>query len=197
MNQDLTPEVQQQIIENFKQDKEVFAKVYEHYYEMILRYLAKRTMSGEVAYDITAETFIKAFENFHKFKWQGISIKVWLYRIAINSLKNYRKKPKTGILTEVMEGTLKQLQTDAKAELTALDEALFGDDDLQKLSDAVATLNDKYQQIVSLHYFEGMSHKEIGDIIERSQSAVKSMMHRALENLRQVLIPQTTQETTS
>ncbi|MBU1445966.1 sigma-70 family RNA polymerase sigma factor [Patescibacteria group bacterium] len=191
MNQDLTPQVQEQIIEDFKKDKDVFSKVYEHYFEMILKYLAKRTMSGEVAYDITAETFIKAFENFHKFKWKGISIKVWLYRIAINSLKNYRKKPKAEILTEEMEGSLKQLQTDAKAEIRNLDEALFGDDDMQKLSDAIATLNEKYQQIVSLHYFEGMSHEEISKIIERSQSAVKSMMHRALENLRQILIPQT------
>jgi len=191
MNQDLTPQVQEQIIEDFKKDKDVFSKVYEHYFEMILKYLAKRTMSGEVAYDITAETFIKAFENFHKFKWKGISIKVWLYRIAINSLKNYRKKPKAEILTEEMEGSLKQLQTDAKAEIRNLDEALFGDDDMQKLSDAIATLNEKYQQIVSLHYFEGMSHEEISKIIERSQSAVKSMMHRALENLRQILMPQT------
>ncbi|MFC1655450.1 RNA polymerase sigma factor [Patescibacteria group bacterium] len=183
---DLSPEVQQQILEDFKSDKAVFEKVYNHYYEMIFKYLVKRTMSSEVAYDLTAETFIKAFESLHKFKWTGVSIKVWLYRIAINALKNHRRNPKIAPLTEEMQG-LKQLQTNAKEEMEALDKSMFGDEDLSKLSDAVGTLNPKYQNIVSLHYFEGFSHKEIGEVIKRSESAVKSMMHRALTNLRQLL----------
>lgn len=183
---DLSPKVQQQIIEEFETNKLVFEKVYGHYYEMILKYLLKRTVSAESAYDLTAETFVKAFENFHKFKWKGISIKVWLYRIAINALKNYRRNPKISPLTEKMEG-LKQLRTDAKTELEELDKAMFGDQDIARLSDAMGTLNPKYQNVVSLHYFEGMTHEEIAGVINRSKSAVKSMMHRALENLRQVL----------
>ena len=76
--EDLSPAVQQQIIEDFKTDTEAFEQVYNFYYERILRYLLKRTMSAETAYDLTADTFIKAFESFHKFKWTGVSIKVWL-----------------------------------------------------------------------------------------------------------------------
>lgn len=188
LKQDLPEKVQQQIIEDFKTDKNTFETVYDHYYEMILKYLLKRTINAEVAYDLTAETFMKAFETFHKFKWTGVSIKVWLYRIAINALKNYRRKKKPVLLTEKMEG-LEQLRTDARQELAELDKAMFGDEDLTKLSDAMAALNANYQNIVSLHYFEGMSHKEIGGIINRSESAVKSMMHRALSNLRQILVP--------
>jgi len=188
MAQDLPVEVQQQILEEFARDKNAFEKIYNHYYEMILKYLLKRTVKAEVAYDLTSETFIKAYESLHKFKWTGVSIKVWLYRIAINSLKNYRRRPEYMPLTEEMQG-LEQLKTDTKAELAELDKAMFGDEDLSKLSDAMATLNTDYQNIVSLHYFEGMSHEEIGKVINRSVSAVKSMMHRALENLRQVLVP--------
>lgn len=187
---DLSPKVQQQIIEAFKTDKNSFEQVYNYYYERILKYLLKRTASAEAAYDLTAETFIKAFESFHKFKWTGVSMKVWLYRIAINALKNYRRKPQSVILTEKMEG-LEQLRTDAKEELERLDKEMHGDEDLSKLSDAMATLNPKYQNVVSLHYFEGMSHAEIATVIDRSQSAVKSMMHRALTNLRQLLATNT------
>jgi RNA polymerase sigma-70 factor (ECF subfamily) len=187
---DLSPKVQQQIIEDFKTDKDAFEQVYNYYYERILKYLLKRTASSEAAYDLTAETFIKAFESFHKFKWTGVSIKVWLYRIAINALKNHRRKPQSVVLTEEMEG-LVQLRTDAKEELEQLDKAMHGDEELTKLSDAMATLNPKYQNVVSLHYFEGMSHEEIATVINRSQSAVKSMMHRALTNLRQLLATNT------
>lgn len=185
---DLKPEVQQKILEQFKTDKQVFSKVYDFYYERIFKYLAKRTLNSEIAYDLTAETFIKAFESFHKFKWTGVSIKVWLYRIAINALKNQRRNPKISPLTEEIHH-LDHLKTEVKEELSEMDKALFGDEDIEKLSDAIATLNPKYQNIVSLHYFEGMSHKEIAGVINRSQSAVKSMMHRALTNMRQVLAP--------
>lgn len=187
-NSDLTPKVQQQIIEEFKTDKEAFEKVYDFYYERILKYLLKRTASAEAAYDLTADTFMKAFESFHKFKWTGVSIKVWLYRISINSLKNHRRKPQSAVLTEEMEG-LEQLRTEAKEEITLLDKEMHGDEDLTKLSDAIETLNPKYQNIVSLHYFEGFSNKDIAETIDRTESAVKSMMHRALTNLRQLLSP--------
>lgn len=187
-DKDLSVEAQKRIVEDFKNDKDAFSEVYEHYYEMILRYLVKRTMSSEIAYDLTAETFIKAFESFHKFKWKGISIKVWLYRIAINSLKNYRRRPGMSPLTDAHEGH-KDLITDVKEELGKLDETLFGDNKLGQLSDAIATLNPDYQNIISLYYFSDMSQEDIGRAINRSTSAVKSMMHRAMENLRAVLSP--------
>jgi len=187
-DKDLSSEVQQQILQEFKTNNQVFSKVYEFYYEMILRYLLKRTMSAEVAYDLTADTFMKAFETFHKFKWTGISVKVWLYRIAINSLKNYRRKPRTTVLTEEMENC-EELAHEVKGELEALDKTLYGDADLSRLSDAVAALNPDYQNVISLYYFSEMSQEDIGKTINRSLSAVKSMMHRAMENLRQLLSP--------
>ena len=119
LKEDLNPKVQQNIIEEFKTNPEVFEKVYNFYYDRILRYLLKRTMSAEIAYDLTAETFIKAFESFHKFKWTGVSIKVWLYRIAINNLKNYRRKPEISPLTDAHEGH-EDLVISVKAELKEL-----------------------------------------------------------------------------
>lgn len=185
---DLSPQEQQKIIEDFKNDPDVFEQVYSFYYEMIFRYLAKRTMSSELAYDLTADTFIKAFESFHRFQYREVSIKSWLYRIAINNLKNsYRKAPHSA-MEEVSEGH-PDLVTYVKDELEAMDEALFGDEKMGKLSDAIATLNPDYQNIISLYYFSEMSQEEIGQTINRSTSAVKSMMHRAMTNLRQILAP--------
>lgn len=185
---DLSPQEQQQIIENFKDDPKVFERIYSFYYEMILRYLAKRTMSSELAYDLTADTFVKAFESFHKFKYRDISIKAWLYRIAINTLKNSYRRPANSALEDISEDH-PNLITEVKEELENLDQALFGDDKLAKLSDAVATLNTDYQNVISLYYFSEMSQEEIGKTINRSTSAVKSMMHRAMESLRQILVP--------
>lgn len=188
MFQDLPSEVQQQILVEFKTNPQCFEKVYEFYYEMILKYLLKRTMSSETAYDLTADTFIKAFEGLSKFKWTGVSMKVWLYRIAINSLKNYRRNPTSSPLTAELEGHA-SLVADVKEELKELDKALFGDDEMAKLSDAIGTLNSDHQNIISLYYFSGMSQKEIAETTDSSEAAVKATMHRAMTNLRQLLSP--------
>ena len=145
-------------------------------------------MSSEVAYDLTAETFIKAFEGFGKFKWTGVSIKVWLYRIAINSLKNYRRIPKTSPLNYVPEGH-EGLVQDVREELDELDKAVFGDDELAKLSDALETLKSEHQNVISLFYFDGMTHKEIAETMNKSVSSVKSIMFRGMTNLRKLLSP--------
>lgn len=183
---DLSPEVQQQIIEAFRLDRNAFEKVYNHYFDMIFRYLLKRILSAELAYDITADVFIKAFESFHKFQWTGVSIKVWLYRIAINSLKNARRLKNTVPLNENTAQD-ENLVTDVKNELAAVDKALFGDEELNKLSDAFATLKPAHQNVLSLYYFSGLSQKEISATIGRSVSAVKALMHRATLNLKQLL----------
>ncbi len=188
MEKDLSPEIQQRIIEDFQSDPNAFEKIYQFYYEMILKYLLKRTLSAEVAYDLTADTFIKAFESFHRFKWSGISIKVWLYRIAINSLKNQRRNPNVTPLTDEIEGHA-ALINDVKEELKELDKSLFGDDELARLSDAIATLKAEHQHVISLYYFSEMSQAEIAKTTNRSEGAVKAIMHRAMTHLRTILSP--------
>ncbi len=185
---DLKEEEQIEIISEFKDNKEVFSIIYNHYFEMIFKYLLKRTMSSETAFDLCADTFEKAFASFHNFKWQGHSIKVWLFRIAINSLKNYRREKQVSALENVPEG-LSGFFIDAKEELKELDILLFGDEKLSSLSDAIESLNPKYKEIISLYYFSNMSQKEISETLKLSLSSVKSSMHRAIENLRKILIP--------
>lgn len=184
---DLNEENQKRIIEEFKTNKEVFAEIYNHYYEIIFRFLLKRTMSSEIAFDLLADTFEKAFKSFGNFKWQGFSVKVWLFRIAINCLKNHRRSMIKAVkpLDNIPEG-YEGLAVDVREELKFLDEALFGDDELAKLSDAIETLRPKYREIISLYYFSDMSQKEIASAINKSESAVKASMHRAMENLRSI-----------
>jgi RNA polymerase sigma-70 factor, ECF subfamily len=187
-NSDMDLDSQKRIIAEFKFNKDVFAEVYNFYYEILFRFLLKRTMSSETAFDLLADTFEKAFKSFHKFKWQGFSIKFWLFRIAINNLKNYRRNliKATSPLDNIPEGR-ENLYVDVKEELEELNNALFGDDELSALSDAIETLNPKYKEIISMYYFSDMSQREIAGVINKSESAVKASMHRAMENLRNIL----------
>jgi len=183
--EDLPKERQQEIIEEFKSNPEIFEEIYSHYYDQIFKYIIKRTSSADIAYDICAETFIKAFENFHKFKWQNFSIKVWLFRIATNNITNsYRKRKHQTLAIENVPEGLEGMAFHAADELKELDSILFEDEQLANLSKSIKKLNPKYQEVISLYYFSNLSQKEIATTINRSVSAVKSMMNRAMTKLK-------------
>ena len=184
MQKDLTEEKQRQIMNDFKDNPEVFSEIYEFYFDRILKYLARRTSDAELAYDLTADTFMKALRTFHRFSWKGISIKVWLYRIATNTLRDhYRRKDRQPIyVAEIYENA--GTATSIKEELEAIDKNLYGDPKLKRLQRSIEKLNPKYQKVLTLYYYTGLSHEEISGVMGRSRGAVKAMMHRAMTLLR-------------
>ena len=81
-----------------KADPSVFSEVFQQYFHPIFGYIFRRTGNFDDAADIPAETFLNAFRHIHRFTYQGISIKVWLYQIATNEIDRRRQccagKPK-------------------------------------------------------------------------------------------------------
>ena len=71
-----------------------FSQVFKLYYKPIFGYVFRRTGDFEEAADITAETFFKAFTHINNFNYKGISIKVWLYRIATNEVNLFYRSQK-------------------------------------------------------------------------------------------------------
>ena len=182
---DIPAEEQERILREFKDNNDVFEEVYNAYYDQIFKYLIKRTCNADDAYEICAETFVKAFESFHKFKWQGFSIKTWLFRIANNQLKNlYRKKKHNIISLEPHHLEADSLVFDAHEELKELDALLESDNELQELSTAIKKLKPTQQEVLSSFYFSNLSHKEIAKSIDKSPGAVKAILFRAVTNLR-------------
>jgi len=182
----MLPQQEQEILNEFKQgNKDIFAEVYNAYYEVIFKFLIRRTGNAETAYDLTAETFLNAFDKFHRFKWQGVSLKVWLYRIATNKLKNFHRSQKITIhpLEDIPEG-LEHMAYDAREELEQVQKMIEYDHRLTQVKNALEQLNPTYQTTVSLKYSAGLSLKEIARSMNRSESAVKSILNRALTQLR-------------
>ena len=86
---------EKELVEKIKKNKNLFSKVYELYYRRILAYIRKRVSGTATAEDIASTVFEKAFRNIDDFKWQGISLSSWLFRIARNLvIDHYRKNSK-------------------------------------------------------------------------------------------------------
>ena len=177
-------------IEKAKNDPRVFGQLYDLYYPKIFRYIFRVTGNYTISCDITSETFLKAWIKIGLFKWRGISISSWFFKIATNELNQYFRKKKYTPFTlldlSVFDGELHRGRTyfsdETNETITKLDE----EDEFRNIHQKMKILSPKYQQVIALRYFEEMSIKEIGEILGKKEGTVKSLLFRGLEKLKNI-----------
>ena len=125
-----------------------------------------------LAEDIVSETFHRAFENIQGFEWRGVAFSAWLYRIASNAIAaRFRREPVMGGEEELEMA----FEPEPGPEL-ALTRLEWRTD----LLAAVRALPADQQQVIVLRFGQELRNKEIGRIMQRSEGAVKALLHRAL-----------------
>ena len=77
---------ERRLVEAAQRDIACFAEVYEHYFELVYAYAARRVHDRNEAEDLTAEVFHKALRSLPRFKWTGAPFAAWLFRIAANMI---------------------------------------------------------------------------------------------------------------
>jgi RNA polymerase sigma-70 factor (ECF subfamily) len=167
-----------------------FARVVEAYSGYIYRLAMKMLQNPQDAEDVLQETFIKAFKAFPKFDGRS-KISTWLYRIATNeALMFLRKKRPEPVSVEMpnqedSEEDLKPLQI---VDWCCLPEAeLMSDEARHYLDESVERLPESLRMAFILRDIERLSTKETAEILDISETAVKTRLHRARLQLRELL----------
>lgn len=175
------PSSESELIEKAKEDAEAFGELYQRYVDRIYNYIFHRTGSAEDAQDLTAHTFYKALAHIGRYRERGAPFAAWLYRIAHNAVANWHRDNRRW--TELpLEGFTfhdpPENAPDNAAELWERQRAL---------SQAMRRLHPDRQTLLILKFSEGLSNRQIGEIMGRSEGAIKSLYHRALVGLREDL----------
>jgi len=181
-------EKEKDLVELAKEDNHYFGLLFDKYYPAIFNYCLKRTSDPTLAQDITAETFYKALVNIHKFKWRGISISSWFYKIATNEIRVYFRKGKykPESLDVLFERGLEVAdQNHFTQEIIAAELKLERHKDYLAAKDMLAELPIKYQEVIYLRFGEDKKISEIATILGKKQGTVKSLLSRGLSRLRQ------------
>jgi RNA polymerase sigma-70 factor (ECF subfamily) len=114
-----------------------------------------------------------------------------LYRIATNELNQYYRssKYKPQSLQQLMENPQmeKLLHENAADEREMMEQELKAYDDYNRIRQNLLKLDIKYQEVISLRYFEQKTNTEIGEILGKNEGTVKSLLSRGLEKLRNML----------
>lgn len=162
-------------------DLEAFGVLYEKYVERIFNYVYYRTGNVHDAEDLTARVFYRALHHIHTYTDRGVPFSAWLYRIGHNLVANWHRDrsrhqeiplsdaPTIHYKGEPPEVTL--MQTQERDALLRL----------------IRQLPSERQHLLILKFLEHMSNAEIGESMGRSEGAVKSLYHRTLLSLRDVL----------
>ena len=176
-----------ELLNSIKNNPADFSELFKLYYKPIFGYIIRRTGDFDDTADIAANTFLKAFIHINNFSYKGISVKVWLYRIATNEINLYfRHKQKHNSLFERIDlADINIFNNYLYEDKKELEMELQKHDQFLAVLESLKTLPVKYQEVISLRYFEGKDNKEIIEILNINEGTLKSLLSRGLEKLRE------------
>lgn len=181
-------EQEEELVERAKADIRAFGELYDRYYSQIFGYILRRTASIDIAQDVTSEVFFKALKNLRQFRWHGVPFSSWLYRIATHEIANYFRKGKQRPLSlEEVPESINISDVSAETELLEAEAELKRHEEYLALHENIAKLSVKYQEVITLRFFENKHLKEIGEILGKREGTIKSLLHRGLEKLRKLM----------
>lgn len=172
------------LVERAKSDAEAFGVLYERYVKRIYNYVYYRTGNEHDAEDLTARVFFRALGRLEHYTDRGIPFSAWLYRIAHNLVVNWHRDRGRRRVVPLDEFVINGLRSEAPEELAEDHE------NTETLLAAIRRLPDDRQQLLILKFVEQLSNAEIGQIMGRSEGAVKSLYHRTLMSLRHEMMRQ-------
>jgi RNA polymerase sigma-70 factor (ECF subfamily) len=170
------------LIQRAKSDKEAFGQLYERYVERIYKYVYYRTGNVADAEDLTARIFERAMNHIGNYQDKGVPFSAWLYRIAHNLVANWhrdRSRRTFLALEDVSQWTMTDHGPEFAAQLM---------EDREALREAIGRLPADRQELLMLKFVERLSNAEIGEIMGRSEGAIKSLYHRTLLTLREDMV---------
>lgn len=175
-----------ELLHRIKENPAAFSEIFVQFYKPIFGYIFRRTGSFDDTADIAADTFLKAFTYIHTFSYNGISIKVWLYRIATNELnqffRNHQKHNK--LFSRITLEDRKLFDNCICSDKEELEAELQKHHQFLTVLQSLKTLRIRYQEVISLKYFEGKANKEIAQILNINEGTVKSLLSRGLQKLK-------------
>jgi len=158
-------------------DFEAFGDLYHIHIERIYRYVFYQVKDKMTAEDITEEIFVKAWKAINTCKGKEQTFSSWLYRIAHNHvIDNLRRLQKRQSIEIEKVVKIDDLETEIEGEL-----------ERQELLRVIACLPQNQRQVIILKFIEGLDNCEIGQVMGKSQGAIRVLQMRALATLRREL----------
>lgn len=171
-----------ELINQAKTNSEAFGLLYDRYVVRIYNYIYYRVSNVGDAEDLTAKVFFKALDNIGKYRHMGLPFSAWLYRIAHNQVANFHRDR-----SKVKEISIDDLVISDAARNPAPERALQISEEQNALLRLVNDLSPQKRELIVLKFAHRLSNAEIGQVLGKSEGAIKSLYHRTLLELRDLV----------
>lgn len=158
-------------------DSAALSAIYDQYAQKIYVYLYHRLGNREMAEDLTAEVFVRMVEAADTSRFADTSLSGWLYRIAHNLLVDHFRQQRE-------EVTLSEELPTQREGPAAIAERKLAQDGLRE---ALEELTEDQRQVIVLRFGEGLTAREVTEIMGKQENAICQLQHRALNGLRRIL----------
>jgi RNA polymerase sigma-70 factor, ECF subfamily len=157
-------------------DATAFGELYERYRDAIYRFCLARTGSAHDAEDLTADVFVKALQSIDRYQDRGLPFAAFLYRIARNAAIDRSRTVKQPLSVDglLVEPASKQ-NVEAEATLQVERSILLA---------ALARLKPEHRDVIVMRFIEGYAALEVAQLLGKTEGAIRTLQHRALERLR-------------
>lgn len=157
-------------------DAAAFGELYERYRDAIYRFCLARTGTAHDAEDLTSDVFVKALQSIDRYQERGLPFAAFLYRIARNAAIDRSRTLKQPLS---VDGLLQEPPSKQNVELEATLAVEKG-----ILLDALTKLKSEHRDVVVMRFIEGYSALEVAQLLGKTEGAIRTLQHRALERLR-------------
>lgn len=162
-------------------DRDAFGELYDRYVGRIYNYIYYRTGNQEDAEDLTARVFTRAMKHITNYQDRGVPFSAWLYRIAHNLVANWHRDNSRRQIMPLEDSYWISSEGDLPESL------VMSSEQSDALLHLIRDLPEDRQQLLILKFVEHLSNAEIGHIMGRTEGAIKSLYHRTLLALRDVV----------
>lgn len=169
------------LVNQAKQDANAFGVLYERYVERIYAYIYNRVHNVQEAEDLTARTFYRALAKLDTYEDRGLPFSAWLYRIAHNLVANYHRDHSRRQFVPLDLVSLPGRRQSEPEEVIARQE------EHETLWEAIERLPAERRDLLIYKFGNRLSNLEIGELMDKSEGAIKSLYFRTLAALRKEL----------
>jgi RNA polymerase sigma-70 factor, ECF subfamily len=153
--------------------------LYDEYYRKVARYVFVRIGNRSEAEDLASEVFVKALDSLTTYQERGLPMQAWLFRIAHNLVVDHLRKA-----TRQKAVPLEDIQIYNESDPVAAAETNL---EMARVNQAMQSLTEDQIEVVRLRFFGGLSSKEVSQVLDKSDGAVREMQRASLEKLRHLL----------
>jgi RNA polymerase sigma-70 factor (ECF subfamily) len=153
--------------------EEGFKQLVIKYQQRLYHVVRNRVSLHEDADDVLQNTFLKVFRHIARFEGRS-ELFTWMYRICINEVSNHQKK----------NARIKVMQVNP-TDTVAAEPFMDSGDVVLELEKVISGLPDRQQMVFRMRYFDELAYKQIAEILQVSEGALKASFHHAVKKIEE------------